>query len=486
MSNPEFAISAALDARDSGRAEDGVPILSAALARHRGYARLWHVLGLIHRELGDSAEAARAFGEAARLAPHDLKAAHGLAQASLEAGYPAYELFEKARLLSPADSDLLTGRAAAQLAGGQGSTAIAELKLILANNPLWIAGHATFARIATMMGAEPTISLEAAVARVPREAALWSALLNILIEASRYEEADAVLKRAEAATRIGFERFDVVIASELGDVDRADRLFAALAGVEDTAHAVRHVRHLLRIGQAQAAAARIEPLLGRSDADQLWPYAALAWRLTDDARAEWLEGDARLVGVYDLGEATGDLDALAACLRTLHGMQAPPLGQSVRGGTQTDGPLFARAEPEIRRLRTAVLDAVATHAAQLPPLDPRHPTLRHRPDRLRFAGAWSVRLTGSGGGRHSNHIHPQGWLSSAFYVAVPPEAERGAAPAGWLTLGEAPHELGIDLPPLRQIEPRPGRLVLFPSLMWHGTLPFDEGERLTVAFDIAH
>jgi tetratricopeptide (TPR) repeat protein len=485
MSNPEIAISAALDARDSGRAEDGVPILTAALAEHRGYPRLWHVLGLMHRELGDGAEAARAFGEAARLTPNDLKAAHGLAQASLEAGYPAYALFEKARLLSPADSDLLVGRAAAQLAEGQGGTATAELELILSSNPLWIAGHASFARIATMLGKEPTASLEAAVVRVPQEAALWSALLNVLIEASRYEEADAVLKRAEAATRIGFERFEVVIASELGDVARADRLFTALAGVEDIAHAVRHVRHLLRTGQAQVASARIEPLLSRPDADQLWPYAALAWRLTGDARADWLEGDARLVGIYDLGEAAGDLDALAACLRTLHGMQAPPLGQSVRGGTQTDGPLFARAEPEIRQLRTAILDAVAGHVAQLPPMDPRHPTLRYRPDRFRFAGAWSVRLAGSGGGRHSNHIHPQGWLSSAFYVAVPPEAERGAAPAGWLSLGEAPHELGIGLPPLRQIEPRPGRLVLFPSLMWHGTLPFGAGERLTVAFDIA-
>lgn len=485
MSNPELAISAALDARDSGRAEDGVPILSAALVQHRGYARLWHVLGLMHRELGNSAEAARAFGEAARLSPNDLKAAHGVAQASLEAGYPAYTLFEKARLLSPADSDLLTGRAAAQLAEGQGGTAIAELELILSSNPLWIAGHASFARIATMLGGEPTASLEAAVARVPQEAALWSALLNVLIEASRYQDADAVLKRAEAATRIRFERFEAVIASELGDVARADRLFVALAGVEDTAHAVRHVRHLLRTGQAQAAAARVEPLLSRPDADQLWPYAALAWRMTGDARADWLERDARLVGVYDLGETVGDLDALATCLRTLHGMQAPPLGQSVRGGTQTDGPLFARAEPEIRQLRTAILDAVAAHVAQLPPLDPHHPTLRYRPERLRFAGAWSVRLTGSGGGRHSNHIHPLGWLSSAFYVAVPPEGERGAAPAGWLTLGEAPHELGIDLPPLRQVEPKPGRLVLFPSLMWHGTLPFGAGERLTVAFDIA-
>ena len=35
------------------------------------------------------------------------------------------------------------------------------------------------------------------------------------------------------------------------------------------------------------------------------------------------------------------------------------------------------------------------------------------------------------------------------------------------------------------IEPKPGRLVLFPSTMWHGTEPFAAGERLTVAFDVA-
>jgi len=30
----------------------------------------------------------------------------------------------------------------------------------------------------------------------------------------------------------------------------------------------------------------------------------------------------------------------------------------------------------------------------------------------------------------------------------------------------------------------PARLALFPSVFWHGTRPFDDGERLTVAFDV--
>ena len=54
---------------------------------------------------------------------------------------------------------------------------------------------------------------------------------------------------------------------------------------------------------------------------------------------------------------------------------------------------------------------------------------------------------------------------------------------GGLALGEPAPELG--LPPTRTIEPAVGRLVLFPSWMWHGTRPFPQGERLTVAFDLA-
>ena len=90
-----------------------------------------------------------------------------------------------------------------------------------------------------------------------------------------------------------------------------------------------------------------------------------------------------------------------------------------------------------------------------------------------------------GGGHHIGHIHPQGWLSSAFYVVVPDATQAGPAPAGWLSLGAPPADLGLDVPALRQIEPKPGRLALFPSTRWHATLPFASGERLTMAFDVA-
>ena len=200
-----------------------------------------------------------------------------------------------------------------------------------------------------------------------------------------------------------------------------------------------------------------------------------------DPRWEWLEGDPSFIGVYDIAASIPELSGLADRLRSLHQVTDAPIDQSLRGGTQTQGNLLLPLREDLVDLRQAIIAAVERHVAQLPPPRPIHPLLVERRSPIAFSGSWSVRLTR--GGRHIQHFHPAGWISSALYIALPAEAQRGDGEAGWLSLGEPP-DLGTGLPPLRVVEPKPGRLVLFPSTMWHGTRPFDGGERLTVAFDV--
>lgn len=483
---PERVIDMALDARDAGRGEEALPLLKAALAEHPRNARLWQTLGVVCRALEESAAAIEAFAEAARLAPADLKPAYGVAQASLEAGRPAIALFERLRARAPGDGSLLLGRAAAQLAEGRVEEAVGELAAIVRENPLWFDGQATLARLRWLAGDHDGFAdgYRQALAAMPRSGPLWTELVNLLIHVERHADAAAAIAEAQASidTPDALTPLEAACASELGEADRADRLFAGLAGRADVAVVEHHLRHLLRSGRHDTASALAQPWLDHAEANRLWPYVSLAWRLTGDRRAEWLEGDPALIGVVDL-DVADILAPLAGRLRALHRTKAPPLGQSVRGGTQTDGPLFAREESEIRALRAAIVDAVRRYIDGIGPRDAAHPTRRHVGRRFRFAGSWSVRLTGAG--HHSNHIHPQGWISSAFYVSLPPAAAMGSEPAGWLQLGVPPRELGLDLPAYRTIEPVAGRLILFPSTMWHGTLPFAAGERLTIAFDVA-
>ena len=56
---------------------------------------------------------------------------------------------------------------------------------------------------------------------------------------------------------------------------------------------------------------------------------------------------------------------------------------------------------------------------------------------------------------------------------------------GHIQFGVPMAELGLDLAPRRVIRPAVGSLALFPSYMWHGTVPFNSAQpRITVAFDL--
>ena len=486
---PDAAADAGLMARRCNLEEQVLPLVRAAAAAHPSHPRLWQVLGLMHRAVDDMEPAIEALGRAARLAPNDAQIAHGLARSALEAGRKAASLFAKLSKVAPADEAVLLGYAAALVAENRWQEAIDLLDAQLRRQPGWVPGHATIARLRWMMGDRErfTSSFEQALAAAPQDISLWRELIVTLMHADRYDQAlEAIARgRAAAGDDLMFDVNEAACRAEKGEFEAADRLFDAIGRLpDDSAAAVRHVRHLLRSGRPGRAAALAETWIGTPGALYFWPYLAAAWRLLDDPRWQWLEGDPQLVGAYDLTAALPPLDALAETLRSLHFAVGQPLEQSLRGGTQTDGNLFQRIEPEIRALRAAIVDAVEAHIAQLPPHDPTHPQLgppRGAP--IRFSGSWSVRLTS--GGRHANHIHPAGWFSSALYVALPEAEQRGPEPAGWLTLGEPQAELELPLEPFRLIEPRPGRLALFPSTMWHGTVPFDEGERLTVAFDVA-
>lgn len=468
--------------------ERALPYVAALAAKRRNDPLLWQWTGLLHRALDQHAEAISAFNAAARIAPASARIAQGRAQIALEAGLDAVDLCEAAIALEPNNGEMLLSRAAARVAAGDSDRAIAEIEALLAQHPGWYPGHDRLIRLRWMMGERDraTELIERSAAAHPGDLNLWRILIAARMEAGRWEAALDAIGRGRAALgeQLGFTANEAAIRSETGAAAEADTLFEILGGVEDLSVAIRHVRHLLRTGRIDAALPLIERWLAPSGARRdMWPYAAIAWRLTGDPREQWLDGDPRFVSVIDLADRIPDLDRLASVLRGLHRARSEHLDQSVRGGTQTDGPLFSRLEPEVQALRALIVETVAGHVARLPARDPRHPLLGFdRPVRPRFAGSWSVRLDGQG--HHANHVHPAGWISSAFYVALPDQSGAGGE-AGWLTLGSPQAELGLAMRPVRAIQPRPGRLVLFPSTMWHGTIRHQAGERLTVAFDIA-
>jgi len=473
-------------ALDTGEEEAAIPVVRAAAERLKG-PRLWHWVGLLHRSLDQHEEALAAFDQAVRISPNGPKIAQARAQTAMEAGVPSVELFERALALAPQDGSVIVGLAAARNSVGDGERGAAELAAVLEQAPMWTYGHEQLAQFQATLGRpqEATASLERALGRFPKAQPLWESLLNVQLRRGAYEMLRPTLDRARAAgiSSPEFAIYEAVHAAQFDNVTFPAPLFHEAPPSAVPHIVIWQIRHLLRVGELKALLPIIDEELARNSSAEIWTYAATAWRLAGDPRSEWLEGEPRMIGVTDLGASLSRLDELAGTLRTLHGAKGEYLDQSVRGGTQTDGPLFCRIDPIIRKLRAAVVTAIEEYVLRLPARDPSHPLLRERRDRrVRFSGSWSVRLRS--GGRHSNHVHPQGWISSALYVALPEKTVGERDDAGWLTLGQPDDKLHLNLEPWRKIEPKPAQLVLFPSWMWHGTIPFTEGERLTVAFDV--
>lgn len=485
--DPELLGQLAKAAIAEGEEDRALPLIEKCLEQSPT-ARLWQWKGLVERANDNLEMALTAFAEAARLDPLDASIAHGRARAAMEAGVDAREYYERARALAPQNGQVLIGQAAALASAGEGPAGAALLQAGVSGSPIWLEGHVQLAQLMATLGQREnaTASIEEALRKLPSSRPLWETFLNLQLRRGEYGSLLTIVERAEAAgvSSPEFAIYRGIHAAEFSEEDEPAALFSAAPASTDAALGRWRIRHLLRAGAANKALSLIDRELRRDQSGELWAYASTAWRMAGDERWRWLEGDSRLVSVADITHLLPPIDQLATTLRALHQAKGEYLDQSVRGGTQTDGPLFSRVDPVIRELRRAVSAAVKDHVAQLPPVDANHPMLRHRRDRkLRFSGSWSVRLRS--GGHHSNHVHPQGWISSALYIGLPAKQTGEAKDAGWLTLGAPDEKLGVDLPAWRKVEPKIGQLVLFPSCMWHGTIPFGQGERLTVAFDVA-
>lgn len=417
--------------------------------------------------------------------PGDKVSWHNLAVEERKLGRPEAALQAISRAwdggLRPPETATMRGHILADL--GRFDEAIQAYRTALQDRPDLLEAQAALAALLPQVGQRGAAldGYRDGLGRIPGSGPLWVAALEA---AKGQGEWGQLLGWAEAATaQFGPDTLVTVFAahalSALGrDAEAFDRLSAALRSEPDFTPGHTTMAHILiRLGEYRQAAVAAGTATQQRPMDQSgWALLGVIFRLLEDEREHWLCDYERLVMTIELG-LTPDL---IATVEALHDSSGHPADQSLRGGTQTRGNLFQTADPAIQALASDISRAVESRLAALP-ADPTHPFLARNTGRTVFSGAWSVRLRSQG--FHISHIHPEGWLSSALYLKLPPSMLEGGD-AGALAFGVPDAALGLDLPARRLVQPREGQLVLFPSYFWHGTMPFvDEAPRLTVAFD---
>ena len=473
-----------------------VEALQKAIELQPAKAAAWGALGLAQQRNGQLENSEQSLRKALELQPGLLSAAHNLAITLrlLDKPQDALEVIESAMQAGLSAPETKTVRSHLLAEVGRLEDAVHSYRALIAETPNAIDAQETLARLLPQIGRseEAMDSYDDALKRAP-SIELYRSALNTAWDMKQPE----AMSRwsAEALQRFG-DQPELKLMKGLahglsGDSLKALAELDPLAASGFAAAYTHSAYYRLKLGDLKDAERNALAATQANFADQAaWAYLTVIWRLLGDQREGWLADYERFVLPIMLeppeGDIKGFMATLAAELHQLHGTLEHPADQSLRQGTQTRGKLFDKRSPVIRQLAEAIERAIATATAPLR-TDPTHPFLSRQTGRTRFVGSWSVRLRG--GGFHISHIHQEGWLSSALYVELPPEMESGpreGAPPGSLTFGVPDRELGLDLEPRRVEIPEVGRLVLFPSYFWHGTMPFDSKQhRLTVAFDAA-
>lgn len=493
--NVDYALNLAIALQRLERHREAVETLKPYEQAGREVARYGSVRALSERSLGHPTEAAKWYDATLTLNPRHPRALHGRARVALERGEAdAVARFDAAIAGNSGDADLWLGKAQALDVAGDTAGARTIAEQICAQAPGFIAALEFLAGLRLAAGeADFTAPFEQAAQKVPQDPNIPVAHVRALAGLDQTREAAAVAAKARRRfpNEPYFAMLEGIHAGSAGEWDRAEAIFSTIP-VQSVDRSLHEARHRIRLRDTQRAEALIEQILAVQPWNiSAWALRWIVWRLSGDERAAWLHEQAGLVQFQPLVARDGLVDEAVAFLRELHAGSPLPLGQSLRGGTQTRGILFHRTEALLAELHAAIRATLEVYRGELGERDDRHPLLRNRDTPWELAGSWSVRLTGGDSGAgdyHTSHIHPQGIISSALYLVVP-EVAHGPERLGWLEVGRPPPDLGLDLEPLRVIEPQVGHLALFPSTLYHGTTRFgggkaSGGERMTVAFDV--
>ena len=279
---------------------------------------------------------------------------------------------------------------------------------------------------------------------------------------------------------------------DLGEVETAYQL-AEQAHAELPAHrivAYQYIVASLMSGRYDRALEVVRTWRAKQPQDQDWvALEADALRMLGQAEAfHTLYDFDRFVKPAQLPVPDGYRsleDFHADFIEQVHGRspyKTHPLGQSARQGIQSPLNLLFDDRPVVQSYIRALHEPVQDFVSQMG-RDPANPMTARNQGEFFIGGVWSIFLLA--GGRHVSHTHPNGWVSSAYYMAVPPEADTDPNRAGWIKFGEPPYKLPDEAPALHWVKPTPGTLVLFPAYMWHGTVPISgAAPRVTAPLDI--
>jgi len=150
----------------------------------------------------------------------------------------------------------------------------------------------------------------------------------------------------------------------------------------------------------------------------------------------------------------------------------------VKNGHQSSGNLFDNYIPEITELREKFEKQIHIYKEKYKNSNDYYITRWPKKNNL---FGWYIKLKKQG--QVTSHIHEDGWLSSVFYLKIPKVLKKNEGAIN-LSLQGFDYPYDKSLPSITY-SPKQFDLILYPSSLFHYTVPFTSNEeRHCIAFDI--
>ena len=156
-----------------------------------------------------------------------------------------------------------------------------------------------------------------------------------------------------------------------------------------------------------------------------------------------------------------------------------PLNKATKRGYQTPSTVFDWETGAIQKLKDILLQEL--HGYQNRFDDRNCDLIKLWPKKYDLSG-WFVRLKTHG--YQEAHIHPDGWVSGVLYLKTIEETFENQGSIEFSLHGYDYHRRSSNVP-TKTHQPKLGDILLFPSSLFHRTIPFDSPQdRCVIAFDV--
>jgi uncharacterized protein (TIGR02466 family) len=150
-------------------------------------------------------------------------------------------------------------------------------------------------------------------------------------------------------------------------------------------------------------------------------------------------------------------------------------------GMQSAGNLLKRPEASFQKLAALIRQKIDEYRQHYAGEDCE--LIRSLPRETEFSSSWFLRM--KQGGHLTSHIHEEGWISGCVYLVLPRNKKDVTDGAfEYSTQGDRYPRQHDNFPSVVVVQ-QVGDIVLFPSSLFHRTIPFNsDEERVCVAFDL--